>query len=212
VAGKLFKSMERKKIGIYGGTFNPIHLGHVNLALELQERHCLDEVWFIPTSLNPHKIDNDPPVSAQDRLEMVKLAIADIPTFYLKDLELHRAGPSYTIDTLRTLIQEPTPHQYYLLLGEDAISGFFHWKLVNEIVDSIPLLIGTRTGNWMDFNPEGHEPKIVEAIRKGITQTRCMDISSTDIRERIKKDLYCGHLLPANVLKYIGFHSLFKRA
>jgi nicotinate-nucleotide adenylyltransferase len=200
----------KKKVGLYGGTFDPIHLGHINLAIALKEKHSLNEIWFIPTQINPLKLDCGPSSSMEDRIEMVRLAIQDIPYFRLKDLESHREAPSYTIDTLRELLKNKDEgNEYFLLLGQDAIAGFFHWKLVDEIVQKIPLLIASRSGVWHDNYTNNHDPLVVEAIRKGLTQTRYMDISSTEIRLRLREGLYCGHLLPASVFEYIFKNRLY---
>src|SRR5436853_4449646 len=141
--------MTIKRIGLFGGTFDPIHFGHLNLAFELMEKRGLDQVWFIPTQINPFKMEV-PPTSMEHRLTMVQLAIRDIPQFHLKDLEKKRPPPSYTIHTLQAFIAEeaysPTPNQFYLLLGEDSLPGFFQWHLPEEIVKLVPLLIGLRSG------------------------------------------------------------------
>lgn len=204
--------MKRKKIGLLGGTFDPIHFGHLNLAFELLEKKQLDEVWFIPAQINPHKREN-PPTSMDHRLAMVQLAIQEIPFFHIKDLEKERPPPSYTIDTLRTFIAEeatsPTPHHFYLLMGEDFVPGFMHWHLPEEIVKLVPLLIGSRTGMWQ-VEMEDFSLPIREAIQKGLISTRLIDISATDIRKRFADGLYCGHLIPAPVLHYIQKHRLYE--
>lgn len=200
-----------KKIGLLGGTFDPIHFGHLNLAFELMEKSALDQVWFIPAQISPFKVDKTSH-SIDHRLAMVQLAIQDIPQFFLKDLEKERPPPSYTIDTLKTFIAEeayqPTPNQFYLLLGEDAIPTFLNWHLPEEIVKLVPLLIGSRLGiEKYELNQFSHS--IRTAIEKGYIRTRLMDISSTDIRKRLQKKLYCAHLVPASVLDYIQNHQLY---
>lgn len=204
--------MKRKKIGLFGGTFDPIHFGHLNLVFELLEKKQLDQVWFIPAQINPHKKEN-PPTSMDHRLAMVQLAIQGIPFFHLKDLEKERPPPSYTIDTLRTFIAEEAtsraPHQFYLLMGEDAVPGFIHWHLPEEIVKLVPLLIGSRTGMWQVEMEEFSLP-VREAIHEGLISTRLIDISGTDIRKRFADGLYCGHLIPAPVLHYIQKHRLYE--
>lgn len=204
MAGKSSK----KRIGLYGGTFDPIHLGHLNLAFEIKEKSHLDEVWFIPTYINPHKIDNKPVTTFEERIHMLQLAIEDIPFFKIKDLESHREPPSYTIDTLRDLLKNQQD-QFYLLLGQDSIPGFFHWKLVNEIVNKVPLLIASRSGNRYDFEANGHDPVVCKAIQDGLIETKSLDISSTDIRKRLREGLYCGHLLPGKVYAYIVEKGLY---
>lgn len=195
-------------IGIYGGTFDPIHFGHLNLALHLMEFHQLNAVWFCPARLNPYKIDKD--CSTIDhRLHMVSLAIEPIPQFKLLDYEARQEGPSYTINTLRYLYaneqKSPDPRQFHLLLGDDILEGISGWKEAEEVLRLAPPLIGCRQWNatW-----EGVDP-INTAIRNGMTPTPIMEISSTEIRQRISRGLYCGYLVPEKVLDYIKSHRLY---
>ncbi len=204
--------MSIKKVGLFGGTFDPIHMGHLNLAFELMEKKQLDQVWFIPVQLNPHKTAQDPPVSFDHRLAMTQLALEGIPYFFVKDVEKQRPPPSYTIHTLQAIVAEealnPGPHQFYLLMGEDALPGFIRWHLPEEIVRLVPLLIGSRSGSWL-YEIKDDSLAIWEAIQKGLTPTRLMDVSSTEIRQRFKQGLYCGHLVPASVLTYIQENQLY---
>jgi nicotinate-nucleotide adenylyltransferase len=203
--------MERKKIGLFGGTFDPIHFGHLNLAFELMEKKKLDQVWFIPAQINPLKTQSFP-VSIEHRLKMVQLAIQDISAFHLKDLERERSPPSYTIDTLRSFITEEAtnhaPYQFSLLMGEDSMLGFMQWHLPEEIVKLVPLLIGSRSGIWQ-YEMTNFSMPVREAIQEGLVTTRLMDISGTDIRRRFADGHYCGHLVPAPVLHYIQQHCLY---
>lgn len=204
---------EGKKIGLLGGTFDPIHFGHLNLAFELMEKRGLDQVWFIPTQLNPLKIQS-PPTSIDHRLAMTRLAIRKIPQFHLKDIEKKRSSPSYTIDTLRIFIAKeasnPIPNQFYLLLGEDAIPKFLRWHLPEEIVKLVPLLIGSRSS--LEKNVlEGCNLFVQAAIQKGLTTIHLMDISGTEIRKRLAQSFYCSHLVPAPVLRYIQKNQLYHK-
>jgi nicotinate-nucleotide adenylyltransferase len=201
-----------KKIGLLGGSFDPIHFGHLNLAFELMERGQLEEVWFIPAHVNPLKT-HIPPVSFEHRLAMLKLAVEGISPFKIKDLESRRPAPSYTVETLRLLLAEFTarvesPH-FYLLLGEDSIASFVHWHLPHEIVKMAHLLIGSRSGSYVLQEVE-RDPVLWEAIQKGMIKTRLMDISSTDLRHRLNQGLYCGHLVPVKVLDYIHKNQLYQ--
>lgn len=197
-----------KKIGLLGGTFDPIHLGHLNLAMEIMEKKGLDEVWFIPAHINPHKLES-PPTSAPDhRLEMLKLALQDIPSFKVVDIEHQLPSPSYTVNTVKHILKENSSDQFYLLLGEDSIPGFIHWYRPEEIVKMVPLLIGSRSGNWHLSRKEGQE-EVYEAIQKGLVRTRLLDISSTELRKRLSEGLYCGHLIPPQVLAYINQNQLY---
>lgn len=199
------------KIGIFGGTFDPIHNGHLNLAFELMEKKHLDAIWFVPTQINPHKMDT-PPTPMEHRLAMVELAIQGIPSFHLKDVERRLPSPSFTVETLRTFIAEeasnPSPHKFYLLMGEDAVPGFIRWHLPEEVIRLATLLIGSRSCVWQTGLEDFSQP-VREAVQKGLTPTRLMDISSTDLRRRLAHHLYCGHLLPGSVLEYIKQHRLY---
>ena len=138
---------------------------------------------------------------------MLRAAIADIPEFSVLDLEVKREGPSYTVDTLETLHDQYPDHDFYLMMGEDALTNFFKWHKSEDIVSLAHLLVGRRT---TQSNPEilGNAD-IQEALRDGLTETRLLDISSTEIRDRLKKRLYCGHLVPARVLEYIFQNKLY---
>lgn len=205
--------MKRKNIGLFGGTFDPIHFGHLNIAFELMEKHHLDEVWFIPVQMNPLKTKM-PPTPIKQRIEMVQLAIQDIPSFMCSDIETRLPPPSYTINTLHAILAEdkknPIPHQFFFLMGEDAVEGFYRWHKPEEIIATAPILIGSRTGetdsimrNYQD------KPLFYDALNKGFTPIRLVEISATDIRNRLARHLYCGHLLPAPVLYYIQENFLY---
>jgi nicotinate-nucleotide adenylyltransferase len=200
-----------RSIGLFGGTFDPIHFGHLNLAIELKEKGSLDEVWFCPAWINPHKVRAGVhPAPAKHRLEMLRLAIQEIPGFKILDWELKREGLSYTLDTLKEVHkQEQDPSvKFFLLLGDDAIPGFFHWHKPDEIIKLATLLIGVRSGDF-DVNEIKGDPKICDSIIQGLVPTRKMEISATEIRQRIKEDRYCGHLVPKEILDYIYKNQLY---
>ncbi|HSX26018.1 MAG TPA: nicotinate (nicotinamide) nucleotide adenylyltransferase [Chlamydiales bacterium] len=189
----------KKRIGFFGGSFDPIHFGHLNLAIQLFEIHKLDTVLFCPAYCSPFKTNAPPAAAPERRLAMLQLAIEQIPHFQISPLELDRKGPSYTIDTLRSLQSEKTT--LHLLLSEDAAIHFDRWKDPEAILQLAPPLIGARR--------ETKPPFPYPALSKGWTPTHIMDISSTEIRERLKKKLYCGHLIPAKALDYIHRHGLY---
>lgn len=189
----------KKQIGLYGGTFDPIHLGHINLAIEMYEKNNLDEVLFCPNNISPLKIKNPPLSSAFHRLNMTKLAISDIPYFSICEEEIKREGVSYTIDTLRALQKQYSDCLIRLIVSEEAFLEFTKWKDYKEILEIAPPLVGMRNAG----------AKGVKKISKNFITTRHFDISSTDIRERLKKKLYCGHLVPLKVLDYIKENSLY---
>lgn len=206
------------KIGFYGGTFNPIHFGHLNLAIEMMEIHGLDQVWFCPAYINPHR-QNESPISVHHRINMIELAISELSQFQLISTESVRERPSYTIDTLRELIalekKKGTQVQFFLILGADAVKGFFQWKQPEKIVELVPLLVGSRDTRTLSeellFSGEVTPGQLLvaEAIKRGMTPTRYLQISSTEIRERVGKGLYCKHLVPTKVMDYIYENHLY---
>lgn len=194
-----------RKVGLFGGTFDPIHFGHLNLALQISEKHCLDEVFFCPASQSPFKKEKSY-ASPQERLEMVRLSIEGIPGFHILDHEVKKEGISYTVETLRFLqstLNDPT--QLYLLLSQDALPSFHKWKSAKEIVQLAQPLVGTRKGFSHKITPS----PVSASLHKGLTTTTQMEISSTEIRDRLKRGLYCGHLVPAKVLNYLANRNLY---
>lgn len=200
-----------RQIGIYGGSFDPIHLGHLNLAVEMLERHQLDQIWFCPSAINPFKRQGSQ-ASSRDRLAMLRLAIAGEPRFQICEIELNRPGPSFTVDTLRQLTiaehTHSTPATFCLLLGQDAARRFGQWHQAEEIIQYARLLIGCRSPGEAVPIFEG-SPAVVKALLGGLTPTRIMEISSTEIRQRIANRCFCEHLLPGKVLDYILAHELY---
>lgn len=198
----------KKKIGLYGGTFDPIHFGHINLALQLRELCALDEVILCPANLSPLKQDEIPLASAFHRLKMCETAILDIPNFSVTDIELQRGGVSYTVDTLSLLVKEFIDTDIFLLLSVEALASFHRWKDFEKIITMASPLIGYRS--FFFEKMIGSLPnEVKEKFKNNFIKTKEMDISSTDIRQRLKKGLYCGHLLPAKVLDYINENGLY---
>ena len=192
------------KIGFLGGTFDPIHLGHLFLAVQLKEARKLDEIWLCPARLNPFKEEGG--VSVDHRLAMVQIAVKNCPYIKVLDVEVKREGPSYTIETLRFLKKEHPQDQFSLLLGEDSIQSFEQWQFAEEIARTFPIYTGTRTAaGTLEF-----KNKVVEkAILSGLTPLPRVDISATDVRNRLRDRLYCGHLLNQEVLDYILRFDLY---
>lgn len=170
--------MKKKTVGFFGGSFDPIHFGHIALAVQLMEDHKLDEILFCPAFCSPFKTSAPPVATPQQRLAMLKLAL-DLPQFKITTYELDRDGCSYTIDTIRALQTEGV--QFRLLLSDEAATHLDKWKETRELIRLAPPLIAPRE----------------------------IQISSTEIRERLKKKLYCGHLVPAKALEYIQSHRLY---
>ncbi len=209
--GAAKKSAKVRKVGFFGGSFDPIHIGHINLALQLLEAHGLDEILFCPTSQSPHKSEKPPVAEREHRKAMCTAAIAPIPQFTLLDLEIQRSSYSYTIETIRTLLKMDAENkapakQYYLILGEDSLEGLSTWKEIDELLVMAPPLIGSRGGYTL---PKTMPKSLITAVKKGLTETLSIEISSTLIRERLSQGLYTGHLLPAKVWEYIQQNQLY---
>lgn len=199
-----------KTIGIFGGTFDPIHFGHLNLAIEVLEKKPLDEVWFCPAHISPFK-QGEKSVEPSHRLNMINLALTTFKQFRSIDIELKREGPSYTIDTLRYLIDQEklnlSPKNFVFIMGDDATRDFLKWHLAEEIVRLVPLAIGCRQQHLQC--PLTGNQNVDKALKQGCIPTRVMDISATEIRDRLKKGLNCRHLVPKEVLDYIKEFHLY---
>ncbi|MFQ5728811.1 MAG: nicotinate (nicotinamide) nucleotide adenylyltransferase [Waddliaceae bacterium] len=200
------------KVGLFGGTFDPIHFGHLNMAEELMKAKNLEEVWLCPAFMNPHKIDQQSaPIG--HRLKMVQLAISDQPRFKLLDVEAKRKGPSYTVDTLRQLVAEeqarPSPRRIHLIISDELALDFFHWHKPQEIIRLASLLIGSRLRSSKKPPPLEGDPCICRAIESGWTPTSVKGISSTEIRRKLSKGLNCEFLVPRKVLDYIYQNNLY---
>ena len=192
-----------KKVGFFGGSFDPIHLGHLNLALQIMELKGLDQILFCPANVSPTKERQPPVAEAKHRLAMLQLALEDVPGCDPYDGEIKRPPPSYTIDTLKDVKGE-----LYLIVAEDTAYGFGEWKEIETLLEMAPPLVGVRHG----FDKEKLNclpASIQEKIQKGRCSIPAFDISSTVVRERLKKRLYCGHLVQGKVLDYIHQNTIY---
>lgn len=209
-------------IGILGGTFNPIHLGHLHLATQLQAKLNFDEIRFMPAALPALK--DTPNVTAEQRAEVVKIAIANEPHFTLDTRELLRPGTSYTIDTLISL-REEFGNQVSLcwLMGSDAFAHLNAWHRWQELLNYAHLVVVRRphSDDLSNLNTdvkallESHEAKNTEEIKHQahgkilIQEVAALDISSTDIREKITHGKDVEELLPSDVLNFIQTRHLY---
>ena len=209
-------------IGILGGTFNPIHNGHLHLAERLQQTLAFETVRFIPAAIPALK--DMPKVSAEQRADMVKLAIVDHPTFEIDTRELERAGPSYTIDSLISLRKELGDKvSICWLIGFDAFARLNTWHRWNELLDHCHFVVVKRPRseelNWsseVDALIVAHQTNDVNALKKSasgkilIQEIEALDISSTQIRQHIVSREDVGNLIPSNVINYIQKYHLYE--
>jgi nicotinate-nucleotide adenylyltransferase len=199
-----------RKIGIYGGTFDPIHLGHIAVVISLMESNTLDHVFFIPAANNPLKERPDL-TDKMHRLNMVRRAIKNVPNTSVLTLELQRSGPSYTIDTVHELMSSKRVNDgdsLYLLMGQDVLDGVHRWKSVHELVQIAKPIVAARACDLRSAEWQ-KDVKLRKIIEAGLCNTPLFDISSTEIRKRLKEGLYCGHLLDHAVLRYIYRYKLY---
>jgi len=220
------------RIGLFGGTFNPIHRGHLWAASEVIKRFDLDQIFLIPAALPPHKTPGLV-AKADDRLEMINLAIADLSGLTVSDVELNRPGPSYTIDTIRhfkhTLAQDA---RIYLIMGLDAFLEIHTWKSHQDLLEQIAFIVMARPGENYTDAQQGW--KILQIYLKSTLSADCqfdaahacytfeekqpvyicdikaLDISSTKIREKVKKKQTIKNFVTPEVADYIRLKGLYK--
>lgn len=194
-----------KKIGLLGGSFNPVHLAHLAMARTALCALNLGEVQLIPAG-NPWQ-KQPLRISGAQRLEMLTLAIADEPGIVINDIEINREGATYTIDTLRNL---PRDAKYYWLLGTDQLNNFCTWQNWQEITDYVTLTVAWRTGYPLHIPPE--LDTLLRRDGKGLITLpfKAMDVSSTEIRSRIQQGQDASAFVPAPVLDYINTHGLYR--
>lgn len=206
---------KKLKIGVMGGTFNPIHYGHLVTAEEALNQFSLEKVIFIPTGIPPHKTF-DRIASPEDRYLMTVMATASNNDFYVSRVEIDRKGKSYTIDTLRELKKIYGENaELFFITGADAILEILSWKNTEEIIALCKLIAATRPG----YNISRIEELIEKLNIKGTGKTDgrifvmeipALAISSTDIRNRIKTGRPVNYLLPENVSRYLLKYNLYK--
>ena len=198
-----------KKYGIFGGSFNPIHYGHLMICEYIKEEMGLDKVIFIPTGNPPHK---EIEVSAEDRYEMVRLAISPNPDFEISDIETTRVKMSYTVDTIRELKKIYKEEKLYFLIGLDSLFQLKTWKKIGDLSQEIEFVVALRPGyidkeeinKEIDFLRENFGTKI------NLINTPLYEISSTDLRDRIHEGKSLRYLIPKKVLDYIEESGFYK--
>jgi nicotinate-nucleotide adenylyltransferase len=198
------------KIGILGGTFDPIHGGHLVVAEVVRTRLELALVLFAPAGQPWLKVNNVIS-AAEHRLEMVRLAIAGKPYFQLSTLELEREGPTYTIDTLRALRQKcGTKDEIFFILGWDNLLDLPRWQQPGELIALCRLVAVPRVGFPVPDLTELEKEVPGVSSRVILLDKPEMDVSASVIRERVCRGLSVGNLVPEAVVEYIGEHGLYK--
>ncbi|QTA88792.1 nicotinate-nucleotide adenylyltransferase [Desulfonema magnum] len=229
-----FQVSSFKSLGLFGGTFNPIHLGHLRAAQEVKDGFGLDKICLIPSAIPPHK-SPEGIVDAENRLEMIRLAVSDCPDFMVSDVELKRSGPSYTIDTVRYFKSVlPEDARPFFIIGLDAFLEMDIWKSYKELFLRIPFIVMARPGG-ADASPTYLRKrwKLVETFLKSrisdgyqfsdsrrcyvhaekqpvyIFDATLLDISATKIRKLVKQRKSIRFLTPEKVEKFIQTKGFF---
>ncbi|QHT47226.1 nicotinate-nucleotide adenylyltransferase [Bacillus sp. SB49] len=186
-----------KRIGILGGTFDPPHLGHLTMAEYVYEEMGLDEVWFMPSYIPPHK--EEASTDADKRVAMVERAISGHPDFRVCDIERKREGTSYTVDTMRDLKRLYPEVIFYFIIGGDMVEHLPKWNRIEELVDIV---------QFVGVNRPGYERS--HEIPVEFVDIPSVDISSTVIRERVAAGKSIRYIVPESVTQYMKEYGLYE--
>ncbi len=190
----------KKKLGLFGGTFNPVHHGHLIVAEWLMYSLEIEKVFFIPSNVHPFKEDENV-ISADHRKKMLQLALQDYPEFEISEFELVKNSVSYSIETIEFFKSKYADYELYFFIGEDNVKDFFKWKEPLKILDLAYLTI-YRRGESSSIELYKHHKVL-------LIDSPLIDISSTHIRNRIKKQISFKSLVPSSVHKYIIENKLY---
>ncbi len=201
------------RIGVFGGTFDPVHIGHLTMAEQCREQARLDQVRFVPAARPPHKFEGALSLFA-DRVEMLRLAVAGHPCFVVDELEAERPGPSFTVDTLEALAGRYPDASFELIIGGDCVGDLPGWRSPARIIELAGLLIvkrpgfATATPNQLRHNL-GLSPEA--PLRCHEIDSPLVDISSHELRDRVADGRTVRYLTPRAVECYIETHRLYQR-
>lgn len=204
--------MEKRRVGIMGGTFDPVHVGHLILGERAYEQFQLENVLFMPSGNPPHKPDRRGRAALLERIEMVRLAIAGNPHFTLSLAEAHEEGYTYTRETLERLCAEHPDIEYYFIMGADSLFSFENWKNPERIAQLATLVVATRdhvNETELELTAERLEKLYGAKIR--VLSTPNLDISSQMLREWIAEGKSARYYVPDAVLRYIHDTKLYQQ-
>jgi nicotinate-nucleotide adenylyltransferase len=198
------------RIGVFGGTFDPVHLAHLVVAEQCREQARLDRVLFIPAARPPHKPERVL-TPFERRVEMLALALAGQPAFQIAELEKDRPGPSYTVDTLEALREQHPNAEFCLLMGADMLADLPHWRAPVRVLELATLLVVRRLG-WPVLSVEQvcKELGSTAAVRVENVEVPLLEIASRDIRRRVAEARSIRYLVPRSVEVYVAQHQLYR--
>ena len=192
-----------ERIGIFGGSFDPPHIGHLIIAEVARQKLRLEKVVFVPAYVPPHK-KGERAATASDRFRMTKLAVRMNPHFSVSDLEIRRRGISYTVDTVRSFKRRYPASELFLIIGGDSLRQFWAWRSPQEILSLASLAVYSRRGG-------GRHPRTKRHKRIYHIAGPLLEVSSTEIRNRIGKDRSIQYLVPDRVRTFITRRKLYRR-
>ena len=202
------KSVSKTRIGILGGTFNPVHAGHLVLARDAMEYFNLSKVLFVPSATPPHKLRSGV-LPAGHRVAMIRAAIRGVEGFELCPIEVDRRGVSYTVDTVRALKRRYPRSDLYFIIGADTLKELYSWKKIDELLGLCEFVTMGRPG-WGTQGSFQLQGKWMKKLRRNIFRGHAMDISSSDIRDRVSRGMGIVSFVPSPVEQYIRRHGLYK--
>jgi nicotinate-nucleotide adenylyltransferase len=205
--------MARRKIALFGGTFDPVHLGHTTVAEDAARRIGAEKIIFIPAKRSPLK-GFLPEANDEHRLKMIALAIAEQKTFEVSDCELKKPAPSYTLETVKQFQTEyGSDTVIHWLIGADSIDDLTYWYQIVELIDSCILTTMYRAGctppDFTKFEAQWG-PKRIQKLQQNIIQTPLIDVSSTEVRDRLAAGLDVSDMVALSVVEYIRKHDLYR--
>jgi nicotinate-nucleotide adenylyltransferase len=199
--------IEAMRLGLFGGTFDPIHMGHLILAEGCREACALDRVWFVVAGTPPHKPGDR--TSSADRLEMARIAIAGHPAFEVSELETRRPGPHYSVETLEEVHRQRPEDELFFLIGADSLADLPHWRQPERIAALATVVVVDRPGvalgpspRWPDLGPAARPLRMVTIPPIGI--------ASNDLRRRAAEGRSIRYQVPRGVEAYIEAHGLYR--
>lgn len=193
-----------KRIGLFGGTFDPVHSGHISIVKSFLGSGLIDELWIVPAPTPPHKTDKDI-MAFEHRKKMLEMAFEDVEDVRITDIEERLPRPSYTIHTIQYLKQKYPDNKFYLCIGEDSLADFSSWYKPEKITESCDLLVAERP----ESGSRDKESSFLENAR--FVKHTPINISSSEIRQKLKSGGdSLDQQIPREVLEYIEEHGLYK--
>lgn len=215
----MIDSAEAARIGVLGGTFDPVHLAHLRIALDIKSALKLSQVRFIPNRVPPHR--QQPEATAEQRLQMLRLALAPHDDFFIDECELERSGPSYMVDTLR-ILKKKLPGSLYLILGTDAFYGLEKWHQWEQLWDYAHIVVAHRPdagsmpeslANAINFRQVESETELFKHSNGNYLFCRVtqLEVSATRIRKLISKGEDVKYLTPDGVIDFIQQQNIYSQ-